>query len=181
MIWGLGLPKTGTTSLSQAVWALHPKDLRMAHSDPKVNTQLGYMIDEGLATSGIPSQFCGACEMPVVRQRFKEIDAQDPDAKFILTVRTLDSWLDSMESHKKLNSDRRLWPIFDNTRTQLAKHFTRYHVDIFDYFRDQDNLMVMNITADPGHVNWAKLEAFLDWSRVDGQMKFPHKNPTPNE
>jgi len=76
--WGIGLARTGTTSLCQAFRTLGYSNV--VHNPPF----------EALASAD-----AGADNGVVIF--FKYLDYKFPGSKFVLTVRDLDGWLDSME------------------------------------------------------------------------------------
>ena len=78
-ILGLGLSKTGTSSLAAALNVLGFSCVHSAY--PHLLEQADAMLDTGAAV------------------RFRELDVMYPGSKFILTIRDRDSWLDSCRRH----------------------------------------------------------------------------------
>lgn len=132
-VFGLGLPRTGTTSLHHILRAL---DYDCKH-----------FVDELFAPPdwSILEKHDAFVDSPVP-MLFKECDERIPNSKFILTTRSLNTWLASMEwlfTHGKV-----LWnwspmmyeyhhrfmgtDTFD--RGKLTSFWHTYHADVNDYF-----------------------------------------------
>lgn len=109
------------------------------------------------------------------------LDRIYPDAKFILTVRDLDSWLQSCKEHwawKKGLSELQIWnrQIVYGTIKYNEHLFRRayaiHHKRVMSYFRDRpEKLLVLNVCAGEGY---EKLCPFLGVPLVE--EPFPHKN-----
>ncbi len=122
-----------------------------------------------------------ADDLPVPA-RFEELDQRFDDAKFIYTVRYMDTWLASCEylvSHLKKFGDWPEWmtdyhvemygtPYFDRELFRRAYH--RHDEHVRDYFSGRlDDLLIMNIVQGDG---WEKLIPFVGLENT----KFPHIN-----
>lgn len=106
------------------------------------------------------------CDTPVARF-YPELDRRFPGAKYILTVRELDSWLDSCAGHfsrhswgrkiDQLNVDLYGSTSFD--RDLFAMAYEKHMADVKYYFLDRpDDLLIMDIINGDG---WEKLCPFL--------------------
>jgi hypothetical protein len=157
------LGRTGTTTLCEAFRILGYSNVM--HNPPF----------EALATAD-----AGADNGVVLY--YKYLDYKFPSSKFILTVRDLDSWLDSMEyiSTKfpilSLDDDipiMRRMLIYETVVFQSEKFIAaveRHHQDVRRYFSGRsEDLMEMNIIAGDG---WDKLCPFLGVPLPS--MPFPH-------
>jgi hypothetical protein len=180
-VFGLGLSRTGTSSLTVALHRLGIQNKHYPH-DPRTYEQLrngDYRLDilgwnQGLTDVPIPAYFA-------------QLDQAWPESKFILTVRDdKEAWLRSVE---KLWTASREW--WDPTQqyTQIDEFFraTVYgsiwfnrerfsyvydtHVrNVSHHFRDRpDDLLVLDICAGEG---WEKLCPFLGIDAPDAP--FPH-------
>ena len=187
-IFGIGYPKTATSSLSGALSLLgyrsvhdpydilplfFPDELQGVAHDPRI-------IEQNDALSGL------VCLV------YRELDWAWPGSKLILTVRDEQKWLASVRAHLKNNAttegramdaeqplrpfargklyDGDLW--FDEAHTehylQIYRDFNR---GVEEYFRGRDDLLVMNIEQGDG---WEKLCGFLGCPVPDKPL--PWKN-----
>jgi Sulfotransferase domain len=91
MIFGIGLPKTGTTSLYAALNYLGFEVITWRHM-----RELGLAAwRQGDFSPDYLDGFDGATDLPVGTY-FRELDARYPGSRFILTERPLDGWLTSL-------------------------------------------------------------------------------------
>lgn len=168
-VFGLGLSKTGTSSLNDALTLLglravhYPHDLALAH--------------DADALTDIP-----------VAPYYAELDRAFPGSRFILTVREKSSWLRSIEMHWRLMlqwwedaaPDLRRY----HERVALAaygtlafdpEHFSRaydaHERNVRGYFRGRDDLLVIDICGGEG---WPRLCPFL--GLPEPPAPFPHAN-----
>src|SRR5918995_490269 len=95
-VFGLGLSKTGTSSLGEALKILGIKTKHYPH-DRKTLADLR----SGNYKLSILEEYQGVVDIPVAPY-YAQLDSIYPDSKFILTVRDKDSWLRSTESHWRL-------------------------------------------------------------------------------
>ncbi|HEY3303570.1 MAG TPA: sulfotransferase [Candidatus Binatia bacterium] len=156
-IFAIGLSKTGTTSLHQAF-----KDLGfLSKHFPKV-----------------PEIFAGqfrcfdtidaASDISIVPY-YPQLDAAYPDSKFVLTVRDIDDWLQSME--KWWRRERKPTEYMIQVRLavygvhifhagRLKYVYEKHLADVEKFFADRPrDLLKMNICAGEG---WEKLCPFLN-------------------
>lgn len=166
-IFGIGLSRTGTSSLTRALRLLGYSAVHF----PRNRQQ----IDRHDAATDTP-----------VAAEFEWLDAHYPGSKFIYTVRDLDTWLDSC---------RRLWRKWKTTRFDPSTFITRLHIQLYgsvDFSRDgfadayrrhdsrvrryfagqSDRLLVLDICS--GESGWETLCPFLD--RPAPAVPFPRIN-----
>ena len=90
-IFGVGLTRTGTTSLAVALG------------------QVGYSVIHYPSECALfTGQYIGAFDLPVVIH-YKALDKAFPESRFVHTVREKDAWLESMEvycEHRKVISEQ---------------------------------------------------------------------------
>lgn len=168
-IFGIGLSKTGTSSLSAALEILGYRSVHFPISMAE--------IEDNDAASDIS-----------VSYRFEELDRLYPGSKFILTIRDLNQWLESCENHfgRKVN----LGEIHPKLREFLETHrllnygtisydtvlfqvaYQRHIQQVQNYFsyRPQD-LLIMNIASGE---KWERLCTFLGHSIPE--QEFPQEN-----
>jgi len=163
-IFGIGLAKTGTTSLNDAFAIL------------------------GITSIGCPENIASikrfeAATDGIVADRFEELDRTFPGSRFIYTARDRDSWLNSYTRYhgRKRSSltghadmTRHLYGTTGTERDILLAAFGRHEKHVFEYFRDRpDDLLVVDIVG--GQCDWETLCKFLDKPVPDAP--FPASNP----
>lgn len=162
-IFGIGLSKTGTTSLARAVEILGYKTRDYIGVTRYRTGDLSCInlreIDENDAFTDTP-----------IPSFYKQLDERYPNSKFILTTRNVDAWLKSCkkqfteritarqnEATSQLHTD--LYGCFAFDAEKYASGYTRFVNGVLDYFRDRpQDLLVIDIC---GSDNWEKLCAFL--------------------
>lgn len=170
-VFGLGLHRTGTTSLSFALNALGIKTIHFPH-DERTYKQLikgDYNLD-------VMKNYQGACDISI-SPFFKQLDRTFPDSKFILTIRDIPSWLKSTSNHWfDNNRDYKDGLSHDNKFALFIRsvnygclnyakdRFTEVYEDhcekVINYFKDRPNdLLILNICNGEG---WEKLCPFLN-------------------
>lgn len=167
-IFGIGLSKTGTTSLRKAMQIL------------------------GFITRGNLSRINDICKMEFandifVAARFQFLDYCFTGSKFILTTRNVDEWLMSLKKHyarKKVGYSKEKLHVLENRfilykcmlfdEKMLRKSYYKFHEKVFLHFKGRENdLLIMNIIKGDG---WEKLCPFIGKEIPD--ISFPHENKT---
>lgn len=182
-IFGVGMPKTGTSSLHRALQILGFSSCHFPHDDTTVKElELGNyrlsILDKYDAISDVP--------VPAI---FAQLDQSWPGSKFILTEREVDSWLDSCE-HAWFNEDKAmprrkhyryfyralLYGCAGYNRDRFRWVFNKHTELVKEHFSGdkEQQLLVLNIAGGEG---WDKLCPFLDVPIPD--QEFPHANPRP--
>ena len=164
-IFGIGLPRTGTSSLSSAIQKL---GFSVWHAPPLLNDKYLHnfisnfdAITDIFTTSNI---------------NYIELHKLYPNAKFILTVRNIKSWGKSLVKYNKMNSVSRLFPgyskMVDNEYILNNEYYQKYNQDVINYFNQQNsqNLLVLNL-EDPNKME--KLSSFLN-KKVDN-LEYPNE------
>jgi Sulfotransferase domain len=177
-IFGIGLSKTGTTSLFAALHRLGYRAATYRH----------------MQRSGVPGWFAGdfsqdylaewqaVTDLPVGTY-FHDLDRRYPGSKFILTCREIESWLDSMRRHwarrpslpPGFTRDVRLatYGIVGFEPERMALVYRMHERNVRWYFRDRPgDLLIMNLANGDG---WPKLCRFLGKEAPD--EPFPHVQP----
>ena len=140
-IFGIGLSKTGTTSLARALNIL---GYRTRDNLGVVDYIRG---DLSSINPGILDTNDAFTDTPVPNF-YRELDAKYPDAKFILTIRDMDGWLKSCKkqftqrlSDKQNNAHNRLFmdlydsTVFDEEKFRLG--YEDFVNGVYRYFADR--------------------------------------------
>jgi fructose-1,6-bisphosphatase/inositol monophosphatase family enzyme len=177
-IFGIGLSKTGTSSLAQA--------LEMLGYRTRDYPGLSQYVPGDLATfkPGMLDGHDALTDTPVP-SFYRELDDRYPGAKFVLTVRDMDGWLKSCKkqftekhaanltpAHHQLFVDLYGTPVFEEER--FRQGYERFTSGVLEYFRDRpSDLLVLNVSNGEG---WEKLCPFL--GRTRPEVPFPKANVT---
>jgi len=162
-IFGIGLAKTGTTSLNDAFAILSISSIGCPASISSIKR-----FDA--ATDGI------------VADQFEELDRVFPNSKFIYTIRDRESWLESyIRYHGRKQSSlpghsdmvQRLYGTTGIDRQTLMDAYDRHERHVQEYFRERpDDLLVFNVCG--GQADWETLCTFL--GRPVPDAPFPASN-----
>lgn len=190
-IFGIGLSRTGSTSLARALTIL---GYRAAHFPADPVTQREYFQffahPSDTLTLSILDRYDAITDTPLPRV-YRQLDRTYPGSKFILTVRDKASWLRSCE----LWWERSVVPFVEHDRAGQLKPFielvgrvtygTAYfnaalfsraydtHIEeVLNYFRGRSrDLLVLDICRGEG---WQQLAPFT--GRLLPGVSFPHLN-----
>jgi len=166
-IFGIGLSRTGTSSLT---YALRILGYKACHFPRDLNTSL--------------EEYDALTDTPIARD-YKRLDVLYPGSKFILTVRDIPSWLKSMEKHFMLHpaSTKEKWiqqlrldlyQTIDFDSALLEKSYIVHLETVKNYFKNRDSdLLIMNINDGDG---WKTICPFL--SKPIPTINFPKINTT---
>lgn len=156
-VFGIGLSKTGTTSLHEALSAL---GYRSCHwQSDEFSGHLSALIDAG---EELP--FEAFTDVASVVERFRDLDRLYPDAAFILTTRDLDDWLRSRARHVSLNRAEVASGVAQHSWTSIdfdawKSERIRHHESVLRHFKSQpDKLLIFDICGGDG---WEPLCKFL--------------------
>ena len=112
---------------------------------------------------------------------YKELDEKYPGSKFILTIRSSESWIKSQVNHfGQLETPMRTW-IYgvgcpEGNEDIYIKRFERHYKEVVDHFKDRpDDLLILDLAKGDG---WGKLCSFLGTDIPKKQ--FPHANKARN-
>jgi len=176
-VFGVGLSRTGTASLNQALIELGFKSIHY----PNLKHLFEIMKTYDAATD------------TTVALMYKELDVAFSNSKFILTTRDVEEWIRSCEwffSKKKAirNAQRKRKQNLISEQQQILRTklygneffdresylegFVLHHTDVAQYFIDRpNNLLIMNIGRGDGY---NVLCPFLGKKII--KRKFPHKH-----
>ena len=162
-IFGIGLAKTATTSLSRAMSILNFKSKHYLFDVEKDLQKYEFLND-----------------MPI-QTRYKNYDEVYGNSKFILTLRDEESWLKSIQKqflkHKRPIDSilYKYWleqfGFFGLDNEKFLKRFRDHKIEAEEYFKGRNDFLIMNIFSGDG---WDKLCDFLNVKIPT--VKFPHLN-----
>jgi hypothetical protein len=181
-VFGLGLSRTGTVSLGDALNVLGIKTIHFPSDDRTYDN-----LRSGTYNLDILTEYQGIVDIPVA-PFYAQLDAHYPGSKFILTVRDKESWLRSCEHFLPMirdltNADQQftefvhfihacVYGVVPFNRERFSYVYDVHTRNVRDYFSKRpDDLLIMDITAGDG---WEKLCPFLGVEIPD--RPFPHSN-----
>jgi hypothetical protein len=170
-IFGIGLSKSGTNSLTEALTIL---GYNIAHYP-------GPNFFEELAGNKLD----GCTDLPTAL-RYQALDKKFPGSKFILTRRDRSTWLQSVRDHFQRRPASTLgeWGKQNRKETygslvldkcNFAETHHNHHNDIFAYFGDRKDLLILDLESDS---KWEDLCAFLGHDIPS--VPYPHGNSKPS-
>lgn len=184
-VFGLGLSKTGTSTLTEALNILGIRSIHFPNDD-----QTFAELKRGEYRLSILQEYDGATDTPIAPY-YAQLDRAWPGSKFILTVRDKASWLRSAEAHwRVLKVDGRM---AQNERFQgfvdfisacvygciyfNAERFSHAydtHVrNVTEYFAARpEDFLILDICSG---AEWNELCGFLGLPVPEG-VPFPHTN-----
>ena len=164
-VFGIGLSKTGTTSLNAALEILGYKSIHYPPLD-----QLFSLLSSNDAATDTPVACC-----------FKELLQIYPDAQFIYTQRDQDAWLQSARSEFagrpvfepwKREVRRRLYGSIEWDEGSFRAGYLRHHQHVQAVFAEkQQQLLSIDLVGGAG---WQQICSFLN--RSIPTRPFPHLN-----
>lgn len=172
-IFGVGWPKTGTSTLRQCFIILG-------------YTHKGYsedLFDNVYQATRAAARFETFQDLPWYLY-YKELDQDYPGSKFVLTIRDSNRWVSSYRNalakqepslRRALDETRRKIygvPFPDVKDEQLIERYERHNTEVRLYFRDRpDDLLIVDWEKGDG---WKQLCSFM--KREAPRRAFPHAN-----
>ena len=162
-VFGIGLIKTGTSSLREALELLGYKAL---HGGPLETMKLVQQsIDAGEPMlSNLDPDYNAFADVFGVTYYFYLADVQYPGSRFILTVRDLDDWLESRRRHTEKNQQLRAAGRYKGDLLEIdldawRAEYRRHEAVVRSYFAHRpDDLLVYDLAGGEG---WEPLCEFL--------------------
>lgn len=147
-VFGIGLSKTATNSLEKAMQQLGYKTVHYP-SPQEYDKRNDYEF---------------MCDLPIP-PRFKQLDKEYPQARFVLTTRDTESWLKSVKRHMivkkakwQMEYRREAYGTHEYNEQVLIESYEKHNQEVKNYFRDTNKLLVLDI-SEPD--KWEKLCSFL--------------------
>ena len=168
-IFGLGLSRTGTKSLTKALNNLRIRTIHFPHD---LTTQMELFSGRGDLT--ILECYQGVVDG--IAPFYAQLDRANPDSKFILTIREKEAWVHSAQIHftwvaKQFSNfnarfqefaqliTERVYGSIDFNRVRFLDAYEQHVRDVLSYFKERpEQLLVMDITGGDG---WEKLCPFV--------------------
>jgi hypothetical protein len=186
-VFGIGLSRTGTTSLTRALEHLGYKTVHYPH-DPVTLAELS----GGVFRLSVLDAFDAVTDITVAPY-YPQLDSAYPGSKFVLTVRNIEQWLVSMAEHfdrlgPHLQQHPEMRPFTDFIcaavygtqafdRERMKWVYETHVQNVRSFFRGRpDNLLEVDICSGSG---WAELCSFLGRPMPD--MTFPFLNRGKND
>ncbi|MGF1492450.1 MAG: sulfotransferase family protein [Microcoleaceae cyanobacterium] len=179
-IFGIGLSKTGTSSLSAGLEYLGYPCSHWGYPQSALRYEAGKLQ---VNLSKLLVEFHAYTDTPVARI-FKLLDSAFPNSKFVLTVREENAWFESYSRWIGPEGKSHLTPGFSEylhrdlygssspDRELNIAAFKSFNQSVIEHFRDRpSDLLVMNIVEGEG---WEKLCSFLGKPVPD--LPFPREN-----
>ena len=177
-VFGIGLNKTATTSLHDALTILGYECLHGGLTGgPEIRARVFEALETGepLLTNLDPC-FDAFMDIGSLAKRFELLDEQYPGSAFILTVRPVNDWIDSRRRHvernRRAHAAGRYHGTFldidvDRWRRSWARHLARAR----SYFAGRNDFLEIDLTASP---EWGPLCDLLGIDRPE--EPFPWAN-----
>lgn len=157
-IFGIGLPRTATKSLYLALNELGINTIHFPFSLYETNNL------------SVLDRYQGFVDTPTP-MLYQKLDKFYPNSGFILTTRSIDEWLKSMDW--LLKEGRYIWPwrssydqfnqeFFGSSEFNLELYQSSYdtfHQEVLSYFQDRNDLLVLDLDVGYGY---EELCQFLD-------------------
>lgn len=173
-IFGIGLGRTGTTSLNSAF------------------NILGYKsIHYPLTLSPILTEKYNAATDTLIAINYRLLAENYPQSKFVLTIRKKEDWLKSFDRH--FQEDKFKNYIYKPQALELRKElygtdkfdyqvysdlFSSHLEDVLDYFRyDITRLLILNLIDNSSEDSWKRLCSHIR-ANIPEQLRFPNLNAT---
>lgn len=161
-LFQIGLNKTGTTSLHEAMQILGYRSIHDV-------TTTATLIEE--IKSGKTDLLNNIDAFTCFYDDFRFLKEHLPDAKFVLTTRDKNEWIQSRIFHVLSNraTGESDWRDIDSLKWE--KEFDDHHSDVRGIFRDDPNFLEMDICGGDG---WKQLCPFLDCPIPDVAFPISH-------
>jgi hypothetical protein len=184
-VFGIGLSRTGTNSLTSALDELGYKSLHWPYDRVTRRELTEYFAGVSPFAFSVANEYDAVTDTPAALV-FKELSVRFPESRFVLTLRNLEDWLRSCEkffaeppvgeehyvAYASLIRNRVYGRItFD--RTAFERAYLRHVGEVRDWFRNEKSVRLLEIDIPAGR-GWDELCRFL--GRGNPTIPFPHMN-----
>lgn len=175
-VFGIGLSRTGTTSLGHAL------------------TCMGFPCAHNPVSLPVIAIHPASVDITVACQ-FEQLDKLFPGSLFIYTEREMERWLDSCKQHftgeermsrlasgyatdstsinaSYLDAELRIYGQIYYNRNAWKEAYLTHQRRVESYFHGRDDLLAINIEDSPSSVLWESLRVFLGFE----ELPFPRLN-----
>lgn len=162
-IFGIGLNKTGTTSLDSALVVLGFFSLHFGGD--AAHNAVQRAIDEGVPlVSYLDPSYDAFSDIGLLSRRFKMLDQQYPGSRFVLTTRPRDAWIASRRGHVERNLAKQARGEYDGAflvvdEEKWTREWDDHHERVRAYFGNRPDFLELDLSQSPG---WGPLCGLLD-------------------
>lgn len=177
-VFGIGLNKTGTTTLGTCL-----ECLGYQHQSVRPDLQRAWLRGDRETVFKVTDAFQSFEDWPWPLM-YRELYERYPDAKFILTLRsTPEKWLNSLKAHAMFTK-----PLWSCRKGAYGYHYPhnseQAHLDYYDrhtkevvaFFEEQGASDQLKLLCWENGDGWPELGKFLDVTPPQGDL--PHANAT---
>lgn len=180
-VFGIGLNKTGTISLHEALGELGFRSLHWG--GPEVRVRVERALAEGRGLVDDFPEYDAFSDIWRLSENFALLDRQYPGSRFVLTTRPLDDWLESRRLHVARNVARAATGEYTGDFLRVepetwTEKYQAHHAAVARYFEGRDDLLVMRITEGDGY---ERLCPFLGRPVPAGPFPSRHRATAPPE
>jgi hypothetical protein len=174
-IFGIGLNKTGTSTLHEALETLGFRSLHWG--GPEASMAVKHAIDEDRPMLEYLAGYDAYSDITRISRHFERADREYPGSKFVLTVRDLDQWLDSRRRHVEQNVAKQAEGRYDGIFVDVdyeawTREYREHEAKVRAHFATRpDDLLVFDVAGGDGY---EKLCPFLGVPVPD--RPFPWRN-----
>lgn len=152
-VFCIGLNKTGTISLHEALEVLGYRSLHWGGPDIAIKIMMSAEAGQPLLTD--VGGYDAYSDILALSERFDLLDVQYPGSRFILTTRPVDDWIESRRAHVLRNRERAAQGTYtgffldidpDGWRAEFEEH----HARVAAYFDGRNDFVTMRITEGDG-------------------------------
>lgn len=171
-IFVIGLSKTGTTSMCEALNHIGYNSIHfppiMKLNGSEIIFDWPWYLEKYNAFGDIP-----------VSLFYKKLDKLYPNSKFILTYREKNSWLESAEKHFSVPSRDQIVAVLHEklygsdvfNHKKFSNSYSKHYNEVIDFFKNKKNFLIFDIYEGD---SWGKLCLFLN--RPTPSISFPRSN-----
>lgn len=161
-VFGIGLNKTATTSLHEALTVLGFESLHWG--GPPVRRLVEAAVEEGRPLlSDLDPRYDAFSDILALSENYALLDRQYPGSRFVLTVRPIDDWIDSRVRHVEENRRRRAAGEYHGNFLEIDEPTWRadweaHTSGVRAYFAGRDDFLEIDVTAE---ADWTPFCALL--------------------